>query len=104
MRKIIIMSEYNCYPLWEAKEDGLINFEAYELGISYELAKKIEDWGEQFELTYNADDPVSSSFKSEDEKKNFIATGNLILKELRSALSRNFEIEYRMLNGERQRV
>lgn len=101
MKKIIIMSEYKCYPLWESKADGLANFEAYELDIPYKLAERIEGWGDQFESTYNIDDPVSSGFKTEDEKSRFVETGKVLMQELHTALGQDFMIEYRMLDGKK---
>ena len=97
MKKIIIMSEYNCYPLWEKKEDGLSNFEAYELNIPKDLAKKIEDWGDIFEATYVSDDPSISGFSGNEQRQAFIDLGKDLSRELHLALGQGFEVEYRIL-------
>ncbi|WP_259782062.1 hypothetical protein [Aestuariispira ectoiniformans] len=95
------MSEYNSYPLWEAKEDGLSNFAAYELNIPFPLAQKIEDWGDQFEATFVPDDPASSGFENANDRERFIEAGKSLLQELEMALGEGYELEYRMLGGER---
>lgn len=95
------MSEYNCYPLWEAKEDGLSNFAAYELNIPSPLAQRIEDWGDQFEVTFAPDDPASSGFKNADDREKFIEAGKSLVQDLQAALGDEYELEYRTLEGGR---
>lgn len=96
-----MMSEYHCYPLWEVMSDGLKNFEAYNLEIPKDLARRIEEWGDAFESTYQSDDPASSGFRTEEGKEEFIRQGLTLLQELRVSLNEEFELEYRALNGEK---
>ena len=101
MKKIIIRSEYECYPLWEAKSDGLKNFSAHDLDIPNDLAQRIEDWGDKFEATYVSDDPASSGFKNNQDKHSFIEEGKSLSQQLRNAMKEDASIEYRMLDGQR---
>jgi len=101
MKKIIIMSEYQCFPLWEAKDGGLQNFEAYSLSIPKEVAKRIELWGDLYENTYLKEDPDSSGFKSEQKRESFIQSGYEILHELRSHINEETQIEYRTIDGKK---
>ena len=96
-----MMSEYHCYPLWEAMSDGLKNFEAYDLEIPEYLARRIEEWGDAFENTYQSDDPASSGFRTEESKEEFVKRGSILLQELRIVLNDAFDLEYRTLNGEK---
>ena len=99
MRKIIIMSEYGGFPLWESKKDGLTNFSAYNLPIPNDLAKKIEDWGDQFEATYVVNNPSSSGFQDDEDQNKFINEGQSLFYELKEVLGISFELEYRAING-----
>lgn len=94
MRKLKLMADYDCWPLWEAgKEVGNVNPE--ELPLSDELKSRLQAWAEQYDQTLNRLDLASSGFVDLRTRKHFENEGALLCKQLQAELGDAFEVEYR---------
>lgn len=91
------MADYECYPLWEYDEDGLIgDLNPESLPISRELVDKINHWGEIFESTLCMDDPIKSVFETSEEEEKFRIIGETLAKDLRLELGDEYEVIYQI--------
>ena len=73
-KRIKVMADYGCYPLW-AMDDGLIgDFSPQDLGSSEALTADLWAWANEFELSLNPDDPANSRW-SGDRFKQHVAEG-----------------------------
>jgi len=93
-KTIRLSAEYECHPLWRTRGSGEDNFSPFDLPISKELAEGVEHWADEFEATYNRQDPASSGFKSPEELSRFTETGLLLARRLREELSDEWEVVY----------
>ena len=75
--------EFACCPLWDA--DTGDNVSHYHIDISMDLAERIENWDDRFQLIYKEDDPVSSGFASPEEEQAYNEEGREIARELAAA-------------------
>jgi len=64
-KRIKLMAEYGCDPLWALDEDLYGCFPAEDLGLSPELAAAIDVWGEAYQDAFDADDPAKSLWSEE---------------------------------------
>jgi len=99
MRHIILMPEYESYPIWEEEDGGLENYTAHNLPIPRNVAEEIESWGLLYCSTYNANDPLSSRFKTKEEERCFIAKGHGFHKQLKLYLGKFFCVTYKDILG-----
>jgi hypothetical protein len=85
--------EFACCPLWDA--DTGDNVSHYHIDISMDLAERIENWDDRFQLIYKEDDPVSSGFASPEEEQAYISEGREIARELAAAWPGKLDIDER---------
>lgn len=90
MRKIKLMPDYNCFPLWGASADDVGNIDPEELPISTLLKKKLLDWSQKYDATLNLDDPIESGFRSEEEEQAFKSEGQALALLLQKELGADF--------------
>lgn len=95
MRKIKLMADYQCYPLWGVALDDLGDISPDELPISAELKISLNEWADRFDAILNLDDPASSSFNSAEEEELFINEGYKLAQRLRNELGAEYEIIYK---------
>ncbi|WP_288396994.1 hypothetical protein [uncultured Acinetobacter sp.] len=96
MKKVIkLMPDYQCYPLWEYDELGLItNLNPEDLPISKVLIDKLILWSDMYDETLCLDDPINSGFKSIEDEKKFQLLGEKLFKSLREELSGQYDVIY----------
>ena len=85
--------EFACWPLWDA--DTGDNVSHYHIDISPDLAERIENWDDRFQLIYKDDDPASSGFASPEAEQAYIEEGRAIARELAEAWPGNVDIDER---------
>lgn len=95
MKKIKLMADYECFPLWGTALDDLGDISPEELPISQELKNSLYEWAERFNAILNIEDPASSGFKNEEEEKLFIDDGYKLAQCLRNELGSEYEIIYK---------
>jgi hypothetical protein len=64
-RRIKLMADYGCYPLWAMDEDKIGNFSPYYLYVSLELENDLWAWASEYDMSLNADDPANSNWSEE---------------------------------------
>ncbi|MFV5346311.1 hypothetical protein [Acinetobacter soli] len=99
MKKVIklikLMPDYQCYPLWEYDELGLVaNLNPEDLPISKVLIDKLILWSDMYDETLCLDDPINSGFKSIEDEKKFQLLGEELFKSLREELSGQYDVIY----------
>ena len=94
MREIKLMTDYDCYPLWEESSDGVDNIAPSSLPISESLAERIDAWGDEYDKTMNNEDPAASGFLSEQAMVIFEGKGKALFGELKQELGGEFTVTY----------
>src|SRR4051812_18027096 len=92
--KLRLMTDYDCYPIWERTPGGLRNVAPESLPIPADLAKAIEAWADRYDNILNREDPASTAFASEDDERDFEETGLRLWIALREALGDRAEVTY----------
>lgn len=90
--KIKLMPEYECYPTWVENDGMFDNIDPKELPISLDLANRITKWSDDYEKTYDKEDPRESRFLSNLDKNSFIEEGERLREELITELKQNYEV------------
>ena len=96
MRKIKVMADYQCYPLWDMAPGMYGDVDPNSLPISAELKRQFIDWAQAFDATLNMDDPASSGFKSEEAAAAFKACGLQLARRLQLELGTDAEVSVQM--------
>jgi hypothetical protein len=93
MRKIKLMPDYNCWPLWEAG-DEVGNIDPATLPISEKLQQKLLAWSRAYTETLDQDYPPDSKFTSLDNEEAFEKEGLSLRNLLANELGQEYEILY----------
>lgn len=88
--KLRLRPDWQRCPLWDAETDE--NVSHYHLNFSEDFAERIEAWDDTWQETYNGDDPPSSGFKTDDQRRAYNEEGKLIGQELRRVWPGRVEI------------
>lgn len=91
-KKIKLMPDYQCWPLWNIEEPDNIN--PAELPLSAKTIEGLLKWAQTFDETLNWDDPASSGFESEEADTAFEREGIRLWHQLRKELAPNYEVYY----------
>ncbi|MFJ5159785.1 hypothetical protein ACIP6T_11490 [Pantoea sp. NPDC088449] len=94
MKEIKLMADYQCHPLWDISPENYGDISPEELPISSKLKDRLREWAERYDAILNINDPVSSGFKSEEEKKQFIDDGYKLAHHLQEELGDKYNIIY----------
>lgn len=73
MKKIKLMPDYGCFPIWGMEDDNFGNIDPYSLLISKSLAEELLEWAHKYDKTLNIDEPLNSRFEN-IEKENILGT------------------------------
>jgi len=68
-RRIKVMTDYSCYPLWAMDEEKIGPFSPEHLGVSVELENDLWAWAGEFDLSFDIDDPAKSRWSAERYKQ-----------------------------------
>ncbi|WP_223857228.1 hypothetical protein [Acinetobacter seifertii] len=98
MKKVIkLMPDYQCYPLWEYDEFGLVaNLNPKDLPISEILIDKLILWSGMYDETLCLDDPINFVFKSIQHERIFKLLGEELFKSLSKELSGQYKVIYEL--------
>ena len=92
MRKLKLMPDYECFPLWEASPGQVGNINPDELPISAGLRSKLVQWAAEYDATLNREDPAQSGFPTDESKAEFKRTGMELGEQLKSELGPDFSV------------
>jgi hypothetical protein len=89
-KKIKLMADYQCYPLWDIEKVG--NIDPNKLPISAVLKKHLNIWAECYDEII--EEPRLSGFKNEMEALAFEAQGQFLWRLLQKELGDTYEVFY----------
>jgi len=92
MKKIKLMADYHCFPLWCASPGEIGNINPDELPISIELKNRLYKWANLFDETLDMDNPINSGFSNVDDKIFFKKEAYEIAKLLKDELGPKYDI------------
>lgn len=94
MRKLTLSVEYFNLPLFDHSLERMGGVELSELPLSIEMRKKIEEWDQIFQMTFNDEYPPNSGFKNISEMIDFNNRGLELVQKLKLELGPDFKIIY----------
>jgi len=94
MRKIKLMADYYCHPLWGTSIEDMGDISPEDLPLSSELKDDLNEWAKRFNAILNEDDPASSGFINDEEEQHFMEDGYKLAECLRNELGPDYEIIY----------
>lgn len=95
MKKIKIMPEYGCSPLWLYDSiNPAKNIDVSELPISDKLKKGIQIWADTYESTFDEAYPPNSGFPTKLEEAFFEFNGICIWEALQKEIGTSYSICY----------
>ncbi|WP_370463638.1 hypothetical protein [Pantoea sp. B9002] len=94
MKKIKLMADYGCYPLWGTTPDDFGDISPEDLSISSNLKDSLYSWAKRYDAILNMDDPASSGFKDKEEEEKFIKDGYELARNLQDELGNQYEVIY----------
>jgi hypothetical protein len=92
MRRLRVMPDYRCWPVWEDEEVG--NVDPGTLPISTALRRRLLDWAAAFDATLNDDDPSGSGFATEEQKLDHETEGRRLAMALQRELGPDFSVRW----------
>ncbi|QYD68217.1 hypothetical protein KZJ38_18380 [Paraburkholderia edwinii] len=96
MKKIKLMADYQCHPLWDMSPGSYGDIDPGTLPISAELRQMLTDWAREFDETLDMADPAKSGFKSEAAEAAFKARGTQLADQLQDELGPDFFISVKV--------
>jgi hypothetical protein len=93
MRRIKLMPDYDCWPLWETGED-VGNIDPASLPISERLQERLEAWARRYDETLNRENPATSGFASSEVESSFEKEGVALCAALMAELGEGSEVVY----------
>ena len=84
-RRIKVMADYQCYPLWAMDEGKIGCFAPNHLGVSWELENALWNWASDFDMSLNDEDPAQSLW-SDERHRQHIEEGLAIARRIKGEL------------------
>ena len=91
-KKIKLMADYQCYPLWDIDKVG--NIDPNKLPISAVLKKHLNIWAECYDEILVLEEPKLSGFKNKMEALAFEAQGQFLWRQLQKELGDTYKVFY----------
>ena len=93
-RKIRLMADYNCFPLWDIGETGPMNLDPGELPLSEGLVGDLMEWARMYDQTLDRSDPLNSDFANDGDSTRFADEGRRLAQRLARELGSSWSIYY----------
>ena len=93
MKRIQVMADYHCWPLWEAG-DGVGDVDPASLPISDGLRAGLLNWADDLDAILNDGDPAVSRFPSPAAERQFDEDGRALAARLANELRETHEVLY----------
>lgn len=94
MKKIKLMADYECYPLWLNAGDEFGDINPDTLPISDHLKAELYLWSDEYNKTLNYNDPSLSGFENVQKEKEFKERGGCLQVKLQEELGEYYEVRY----------
>jgi hypothetical protein len=96
-RKIKLMPDYRCFPLWSSDPGSPGNIDPSTLPLSAETVSELERWAQAFDKRMDLEDPTRELRISPREVDAFEQEGVRLWKKLREELPSGYEVSYRSM-------
>lgn len=95
-KKIKLMVDYGCDPLWWEEPDEVGDIDPATLPLSEDTIERLHRWAKAYDATLNWADPTDSpGFESADAEAAFESEGISLWKQLQKELApTNYEVVY----------
>lgn len=100
MRRLRLMADYGCWPLWGMDGDDIGNIDPATLPLTPETRERLDRWAQSFDAMLDLDDPASSRFASPGDVARFEAEGRALWAALRLELGEGCEVHYFSESGQ----
>jgi len=94
MKRIKLMADYDCWPLWKASGSEAGDIDPWSLPLSESTRRSLKDWASHYNSWLNRDDPRLSGPRSDADREAFNAEGRRLWKVLRSELP-DYDVIYK---------
>ncbi len=91
-KRLKLMVDYECFPLWDLDEPA--NLDPTTLPLPPNLCDELVAWARCYDLTLDRANPAASGFRSTGEAESFESQGLRLWAELRQALGPTYEVYY----------
>ncbi|MBM0740970.1 hypothetical protein JOY44_04945 [Phormidium sp. CLA17] len=92
VKRIKLMADYTCYPIWGI--DEIANISPENLPLTVETIRRLDAWAKLFDGSLNWDDPGGKSLWSEQDAQFFGQEGVSLWHQLCRELSPDYEVYY----------
>lgn len=93
-KKIKLMADYGCYPLWWTNSLQVGDIDPSSLPLNNATIERLEKWADIYDDKLNHDDPAASYFPSLEAFLAFEEEGISLWKQLQKELAPDYEIVY----------
>jgi len=93
-KKITLMSDYGCDPVWWEEPDRVGDIEPESLPLSKATRQRLHSWANQYDARLDWDDPSNSPILSYEEIERFETEGLSLWQQLRKELAPDYEVLY----------
>jgi hypothetical protein len=94
-RKIKLMPDYQCHPLWWCAPEPPGNIDPATLPLSARTVSELERWARAFDERLDFDDPATQRALPPEAVRAFEQEGLRLWRRLREELSPGYEVSYR---------
>jgi hypothetical protein len=95
MRKLKLMADYLCYPLWYADRTDpheVGDFAPDLLPLSESLREDLMAWAAEYDATLDMANPQEAGFDTQEDASKFKASGFELAKRLQDELGPQYEV------------
>ncbi|MCX5195525.1 hypothetical protein OOK31_16700 [Streptomyces sp. NBC_00249] len=93
-RTIRVLADYECHPLWPGENVGDLSPHDPDLGLTPDLAARLDAWAAEFDAILCRDDPASSAFPTPEAELAFARTGEKLAVRLARELGPGWRVRY----------
>ena len=94
MRRLKLMADYDCHPLWGTTADEIGDIDPASLPISAALVADLAAWAGAFDATLDRDAPARSGFASSEAADAFRTEGARLAERLECELGEAWRIDF----------
>jgi hypothetical protein len=92
--RLLVLSDYDCFPVWRTGPAGVENVDPATLPVSPELAAALMRWAEEYDATLNPEYPPDSGFPLEADRRAFLRRGERLAGRLAGELGPGYRVTY----------
>lgn len=93
-KKIRLMADYGCYPLWWDEPDQVGDLDPKSLPLTQEIIQRLYNWADAFDARLDFDDPDNSPEVTPEQTETFESEGLSLWQQLQKELFPDYEVVY----------